>query len=351
MLIDLDALVAAIPGDNPAGAAVPYLVRRRLEDGRKEINPNTFAPDDPLRPEGPVPADWERLQQLAEETLRGSSKDLLVAARLTEALVKSHGFAGLIEGLRLMRRLVDECWERLWPAIEDGDVEPRLGAIYWLNDEDHGAFFPATIRQVPLIEWNERRFSFRDWNQAQSKNGSGGDHFDRAVAATPAAAWSQLDRDIAESLAEAAALESALRSRVGDAGPSLGELKRALLDVQELVRTVAKRKGATTAKSAAAESHQAAPAVVEPSACPTTSPTGTPPARPTRDEAYARLAEVSALLLELEPQGLVPHLVRRAVKLANLPVAELLTVFVQDAAVLSQLDRELDLGMGKRSPG
>ena len=79
-----------------------------------------------MRPESAQKADWAAVVRLARETLVGTSKDLLVAARLTEALTKEHGFGGLRDGLRLMRRLVSECWDRLNPAIEsEDDLEIR----------------------------------------------------------------------------------------------------------------------------------------------------------------------------------------------------------------------------------
>ena len=36
-LLDIDSLVAPIPGDSPAGAPLPYDVRLKLEELRKEI--------------------------------------------------------------------------------------------------------------------------------------------------------------------------------------------------------------------------------------------------------------------------------------------------------------------------
>ena len=87
-VLDIDSFLAPVPGDDPAGSVVPHQVRHDLEEGRREDNPDDYAPDDPMRPEEFRKADWPGLVRLAEETLRNTSKDLLVAARLTEALVK-----------------------------------------------------------------------------------------------------------------------------------------------------------------------------------------------------------------------------------------------------------------------
>src|SRR5438105_910113 len=105
-VLDFERLVAPIAGADPAGETLPFPVRKKLDDARKVVNPDAFAPNDPRRPAQPQPADWDGIEQLTTDTLAEGSKDLLVAARLTEALVKRHGFAGLRDGLRLMRRLV-----------------------------------------------------------------------------------------------------------------------------------------------------------------------------------------------------------------------------------------------------
>src|SRR5262245_59642947 len=141
-ILNIETLLAPIAGANPAGESLPFEIRKKLDDGRKEINPKQFDPDDPRRPEQPQAADWPGIEQVAQDALAQTSKDLLVAARLTEALVKNHGFAGLRDAFRLLRGLVQQCWDRLYPVIEDGDVEPRGAAFAWLDDDIRGARFP-----------------------------------------------------------------------------------------------------------------------------------------------------------------------------------------------------------------
>src|SRR5688572_27807448 len=114
-LLDFTVLLAPLAGDDPCGTPVPYEVRQKLEDARKEDNPDDYPPDDPSRPETFRKADWEGIIRLATETLGRTSKDLVVAARLTEALTHVHRFAGLRDGLRLMRELADQHWDQVYP--------------------------------------------------------------------------------------------------------------------------------------------------------------------------------------------------------------------------------------------
>src|ERR1700760_2414450 len=97
---DLEALLAPIPGDAPQGmdiredfaATSPY---NRLRDARSEARDaerGQEAGGADTRDPGPL---WRTIRELALKTLTETSKDLEVAAWLTEAYVRSHGLAGL----------------------------------------------------------------------------------------------------------------------------------------------------------------------------------------------------------------------------------------------------------------
>src|SRR5262249_35758929 len=94
-LLDFESLLKPIPGGNPAGA-VPHRVRDEVEVARKKA-------DDPKLTGTARKSAWGRVLDLARENLASSSKDLKLAAFLTEALTKLHGFAGLRDGLTLLR--------------------------------------------------------------------------------------------------------------------------------------------------------------------------------------------------------------------------------------------------------
>src|SRR5580700_6486014 len=112
-LLNFEEMLQPIAGEAPSGSSIPYTLREQLDDKRKELNPEDYAADDPARPEHPKRADWDGIRRVTEQTLRESSKDLMLAARLTEALTKQHGFAGARDGFRLMRQLVVDCWDRI----------------------------------------------------------------------------------------------------------------------------------------------------------------------------------------------------------------------------------------------
>ncbi len=334
-LLDVDALLAPVAGENPAGESVPFALREQLEVARKEIDPDAFDADDPTRPTEAKRADWQSIIRLAQEALTRTSKDLLVAARLTEALTREEGFAGLRDGLRLMRRMVEDCWERMLPSIEDGDLEVRAGPFNWLDDPVYGARFPLSVRGVPLLLGDEA-YSWHDWRELQDGRGKvSREAIDRAAATMPREKCQAVVEDLDECFAELEALGGSLQERLGEDAPGLTGLRRAVEDCRGLAKQLLQRKGPAAddgeapAAGAAEEGIGAAPA----------------PARAalTRADVYRRLAEAADLLQQMEPHSPIPYLIRRAVELGAMPFPLLMRALIRDASVLQEMDRELGI--------
>src|SRR5438874_721981 len=94
-VLDIEPLLAPIPGEHPAGGRTPLTLRQKMEAARKEFEPN---PEDPSKPPVPKRPEWPAIVKMTKDILTGTSKDLEVALRLTEAVTKIHGFAGLRDG-------------------------------------------------------------------------------------------------------------------------------------------------------------------------------------------------------------------------------------------------------------
>lgn len=335
-LLDVDALLAPIPGDNAAGESVPFALREKLEDARKEIDPEAFDADDPTRPTEAKHADWAAIVRLAQEALARTSKDLLVAARLTEALTKEAGFAGLRDGLHLMRRMIEECWDRILPSIADGDLEVRAGPFNWLDDPERGARFPLSVRGAPLLNGDNGSYGWLDWKQMQDGRGSvSRDDFDKAVAAASREHCETVADDADECATELAALTEALHARLGEEAPGLSALRQAVDDCRGLARMLVQRKApAAPAEESIAEEEAPAEGAAE----------GRPArAALTRDDVYRRLAEAADLLERMEPHSPIPYLVRRAVELGAMPFPQLMRALIRDDAVLQEMHRELGI--------
>src|SRR5919109_2365728 len=145
--IDFQALLAPIPGENPAGESLRFHSTDRTYDAIQEARRSDDDLDQGEWVHKIKTSDWPAVIEIATKALASKSKDLQVAAWLVEALVKRHGFAGLRDGLRLLWELQERFWDSLYPSIDDGDLEPRAAPLLGLNKQ-----LPASIRQVPITQ-------------------------------------------------------------------------------------------------------------------------------------------------------------------------------------------------------
>src|ERR1700730_3506175 len=116
-------LLTPIPGDNPSGQNLRYApVFDKIKDARRE---DDDAAQGDWKRERKV-ADWPFVVKTASEAIATKSKDLQLAAWLTEALLHTQGAAGLREGLDLLKGILETFWDTLYPELEDGDMELRV---------------------------------------------------------------------------------------------------------------------------------------------------------------------------------------------------------------------------------
>ena len=76
---------------------------------------------------------WSTLAEGAIGLLSDSSKDLEVAAWLTEAMLRIGHIGGLADGFSLLDGLINAFWDDgLWPAADEDGDETRLSALFGL---------------------------------------------------------------------------------------------------------------------------------------------------------------------------------------------------------------------------
>lgn len=262
-----DDLLAPIPGANPGGTDLRYdaVYLKIREARREEENLPPTEMDDGKKPKA---ADWGQVATLASDALATRSKDLQLAAWLTEALLHRQGFGGLRDGLDVLRALLDGSWEHLYPPLEDdGSAELRAAPLKWLDVPDR---LPNTIRAIPL---NGSGHGLAKYDEAlnvgyeaecgddpdklakrQAALASGKlspEDFDRGVAAREKAWYKMLVRELDECIAGLEALDAAAHLRFGDASlaasledgvPSHPKLRETLDDVRKVAAELLARK-------------------------------------------------------------------------------------------------------------
>src|SRR6478672_8459970 len=141
-LLDFEALWAEIPGDNPAGGALRYA------GDYDEIKALLPKPDRDAFEASGQEGQWPKLVQLTSQKLREKSKDLAIAAWLTEGLVHQHGFAGLRDGLSLIQGLCERFWDNVYPLPDEGDLEVRAAPLQGLLERNVAMW----INEIPLTK-------------------------------------------------------------------------------------------------------------------------------------------------------------------------------------------------------
>jgi type VI secretion system protein ImpA len=327
-LLDFAALVTPIPGDEPAGSPVALTDRQKLDAARKETEPH---PEDPSQGEIPRKVDWAAISRTTQELLATKSKDLLLGARLTEALTRLHGFAGLRDGLHLLAELIAQSWDRLHPRPdEDEGMEVRAGQFHWLSDADRGARFPSVVRNVPLVRVDKESYSWHDWKRAQE--GKGPIPQEEFAKAAPADA--HVAEDLARAVEELNRLDQALVERLAADAPGMMGLRQALEECQQLMGIVLRQHPPAPAPEPSAASGNGTAAAPAPAAAGNMA---------SREEAYRQLAVIANTLERLEPHSPIPDLLRRAIQLGKMSFRDLVRELIRDPNQLAELRREFGI--------
>lgn len=252
-----DDVLKPIPGENPAGAFLRWDSADTTYDAIKDAREE----EDDL-PQGDwtrdrKTADYEAVIRVAGEALAKRSKDLQLAAWLTEALTHREGFGGLARGLELLRGLLEEFWDTVYPPIEeDGDAEFRAAPLVWVGERLHEA-----VRAIPLNRRGHAFVTYKDARAVGFESDVAGDgerrrareaaieegkltpeDFDAGVGDTPKAWYKALVADHQACVAALEALDKACGERFGDDAPSFRVLREALDEVGRVAQQLLGRK-------------------------------------------------------------------------------------------------------------
>ena len=147
-------LLDPIPGPSPSGENLYYSpLYDKIKEARREEEEVT---EGEWRHEGKK-ADYALVIKLATEALSKKSKDLQLAAWLTEALLRQQGAGGLADGLDLLRGLVENFWDSVYPELEDGDAEMRATPLEWV-----GSRLGDGVKHIPLTRSGLDWFRYKD---------------------------------------------------------------------------------------------------------------------------------------------------------------------------------------------
>jgi type VI secretion system protein ImpA len=347
-LNDFEELLGEIAGDNPAGQPLDYVVKTRLDDDRKEIDPSLYDENDPQRPEEPKYADWEDIVELASQTLINQTKDLNLVARLVEAVTRLDGFPGLARALRFLLAYAQRCWEMTYPLVEaEEDLETRAGPFNWLAEAERGARFPTTIRMLPIVIADGRRISVLDWFNSRKPDAHiPFDEINRLMSEMDPQVAIENHQALTEAVETLGELQATLDDYMGPYAPSLVGLRKSVEECRGIAEGIAKKLRpagslAGDETDTAADNSQEGQAATGPGgAIGAWNPQNAVAAR---NAIYAQLRNTAELLIQLEPHSPIPYLIRKAVELGELSYPQLMARLVEDPTALMQIRKELGL--------
>jgi type VI secretion system protein ImpA len=357
-IIDIQALLAPIPGDQPAGMDLreelsPGALYTRLRDARSEARAAERAMEAEEGGSSNTPPQWRTIRELATEAISARSKDLEIAAWLTEALLRSDGLLGLGAGLQLMNGLVEQYWDDLFPLADEDGIATRVAPVATLNGRSGDGTLTQPLRRTALFNrpdggslqfWQyEQAVSLAgivDATRRQQRIDAGVIPFETIEAEAQLvgdAGFAILARD-AEAAAQAwHSLSAALDASTGSDAPPTSRVG----DLLDQIRNAA-TKFAGSAATGATSGPAVDSAPVEP---PATAPVSAAPAGNdvinSRAEALRSLVTIAAYFRRTEPLSPLAYTLEEVVRRAGMTWPQLLEEIIPDPAsramVLSSL--------------
>ncbi len=368
-ILDIEALLQPISADAPAGVNLRPL---GVYDDVKALRTTESADSmvGTLRPGEYKTAQWGKAAALCIKELSTRSKDLQLAVWLAEALVRVHGFRGLVRGLEFVLALNQRFFPTYYPPIEDGGLDMRSGRLAELE----GLLTQAIDASAMTAKVDGETHAFWEWKQIQilfsnasrakpeekdailAEANTKKEAIDKAVAKT---SWEFYDDGILQPLIRSQEILTELREtadRLFAAEPTFGEmedsvtgfsdLRKELDEVRRRVEGILDEKPAPPGKG-----RNAAPA--EPAASADAAGVGSAAVQQgggslsadpeSRADALRRLASIARFFQRTEPHSPVAYLVQRAVRWGEMPLENWLDEVIADPNVLNALRETLGL--------
>ena len=246
-------LLTPIAGSNPSGANLRYdPIYDQLKEARRQ---DDTGPQGDWQRERKV-ADYRQIVDLTSKALAERSKDLQLAVWLTEAALYREKFPGLLQGLDLLRGLLEQFWDTLYPEIEDDDLEPRSLLLGWVGERlvDAVRSTPITAGGFGFMQYQESRRTGSEEEAAQSETKQKSraaavaegkptvEDFDKDAASTPTAQYEAWVAALDGCLAAVASLGLLCDEKFGPDAPSFHSLRTALEEVRHTTNQILQKR-------------------------------------------------------------------------------------------------------------
>jgi type VI secretion system protein ImpA len=362
---DLAALLAPLPGEAPAGTDLradssPQSLYYRLRDARADARAaeRAMEADDAT---SAAPPQWRTVRDLGIQAIGTHSKDLEIAAWLTEALLRGNGLIGFAAGARLMTGLVEEFWDGLFPLPDEDGIATRVGPVGGLNGQSGEGTLSQPLRRLPLFPrpdgavmqlWQFEQSSdlaaIVDPERRQQRIDAGVVPFETVeneARAAGMAHFAALHAQLSDAAAAWRALGEALDSRAGADSPPTSRVRDILGRMADVAARFARAEGEASPDMAAgaAPSPESGPIALSAAGA---AGAGVAGAIASREEALRSLAAIAEFFRRTEPLSPLSYTLQEAVRRARMSWPELLEEIVPDIGQRVQIL----LSLGIRPP-
>ncbi len=359
-VINLETLLTPVSEEKPSGEYLRYSgIYDEISEARRA---DKDVPQGEWQTEVKY-ADYRKVISLAVPPLEKDTKDLQIAAWLSEALVKEHGFVGLRDSLKLMTGFQEVFWETLHPEVDEGDMEGRANAIAWMELQTSFALRQAKITNYTgysFVDFEDsKRFDIPDniesldsteqarYNelraQAEKENRVTANKWRAEMAQTRRAFYEELNFLIDECWTAYNEINRVIEEKFDrNQAPGLNNLKKSLDDVHTQVKKFLEEKRAeepdeATDEAAEGEIVEGAGGVMVKAAGVATA-SG---AIQSRQDALKRLGDIAEFFRKTEPHSPISYILLRAVKWGNMPLENWLQDVIKDETVIFQIRQTL----------
>jgi type VI secretion system protein ImpA len=309
-----------------------------------------------------LPPDWRTVVDRGSKAIAEKSKHLEITTYVIEGLLRQHGYAGLRDGFRLARELVETYWDKLYPLPdEEGPdrMESRVGHLAGLNDGEGVSSLVVRLNLVPITgttsvgEFNLSHFreatntsKISDSKLREKKIQAGAlsmDTFLKAIEETPPSFYVNLVQDLTQCSEEFNKLSAALKARCDGQEPPTSNIRSALEKTLDTIKDLARNKlpaAGTPAAPGEAPADGAAPGA-----------DGAKPGTPgvpvdviqNREDAFRNLLKVADYFRRTEPHSVVSYSLEQVVHWGRMSLPELLIELIPEEAPRKNIFKQVGI--------
>jgi len=341
--MDIDTLLSPISDTQPTGADArvePEITQKyySLKDARTSARAaersNIFDNNTSEIPE------WSTILNQAPQVICEQTKDLEICCWYTEALVRKDGFVGLKLGFELIRGLIEEFWEELYPMPDEDGLETRVAPLTGLNGSGSEGVLISPIRNVKLTNSNTHE-SYSLWqyqqaldmqkihddNERQNRISSAGfslTDIQQSVASTDNDFFIDTVDDINACIEDYKAISNLLDDHCGlDISPPsrniINVLEECIAAIKHLAADIFEQTELNNSESDLTNDENDEKNVKQTNGCINS-----------REEAFSQLLKIADFFKRTEPHSPLSATLQRAVEWGNMPIERLIQQLIPD---------------------